>query len=145
MKICNLQNCSGYSLIELVFVIVILAIVAVGLLPLFNIAITSAQEVSEIHQGQLLAQEGMSQIANQVQRGSGFVGVVDETLQIDLGGPLVFEKIVEVQGGLFNSNNSSLSCSGSPYNDERYKCVFITIKIASQETILAKRWTMLVR
>ncbi|MBF0445314.1 MAG: type II secretion system protein [Magnetococcales bacterium] len=145
MKYYKTQNSSGYSLIELIFVIVILGVAAVGLLPMFGQALSSAQQISEMHQGQMLAQEAMSQIVADRWGDVGFTGVVAQEKQIDIGGPLLFEQIVEVQGGVYNSFNSSLSCSGSPYNNENYKCVIIKIKIASEEALLVRRWTILAR
>jgi prepilin-type N-terminal cleavage/methylation domain-containing protein len=145
MKHHNFQNSYGYSLIELIIVIVILGFSAVGLLPMLSQALSSAQIISEMHQGQLLAQEGMSQIVADRWGDVGFTGVVDQEKQIDLGGSLLFDQLVEVQGGIYNSFNSTLSCSGSPYTNENYKCVIIRIKIASEDTLLARRWTILAR
>jgi prepilin-type N-terminal cleavage/methylation domain-containing protein len=145
MKFHNLHNSPGYSLIELIFVIVILGVSAVGILPMFSQALTSTQKISELHQGQLLAQEGINQVVADKWGDVGFTGVLAQEEQIDLGGSLIFDKIVEVQGGIYNSSNSSLSCSGSPYSDEDYKCVIVKIQITGEEAILAKRWTILAR
>ncbi len=132
------KNSSGFSLIELIIVIVVVGISVVILLPVFSNVITSAHRVSELHQGQLLAQERMSQMLNTRWADGGFADIVDDEESIDLGGPVQFDRELEVQGGVFNSGTGSLSCSGSAYNNEDYKCVIITVGIAGADSPLVK-------
>ncbi|MBF0193011.1 MAG: type II secretion system protein [Magnetococcales bacterium] len=143
MKSIKFYNSSGYSLIELVFVIVILGVSAVGVLPMFSQALFSAQKISEMHQGQMLAQEAINKVVKDKWGEVGFTGIVASLSQVDIGGPLIFEEIVEVEGGIYNSSDNSIFCSGSTYTDENYKCVTIKIKIAFEEEILAKRWIII--
>ncbi|MBF0358269.1 MAG: prepilin-type N-terminal cleavage/methylation domain-containing protein [Magnetococcales bacterium] len=139
------KSSSGFSLLELIIVIVVVGISVVILLPVFSRVITSSHRVSELHQGQLLAQERMGQMLQTRWADDGFNNIVDDNESIDLGGPVLFDRELSVQGGVFNSGNGSLSCSGSAYNSEAYKCVIIKVGIAGEGSPLVKRWTMISR
>jgi prepilin-type N-terminal cleavage/methylation domain-containing protein len=135
------KNSSGFSLIELIIVIVVVGISVVILLPVFSNVITSSHRISELHQGQLLVQDKMSQMLKMHWADNKFNEITDEVESLDLGGPVQFDRELEVQGG--NSVNGSLSCSGSAYNNEDYKCLIITVGIAGEGAPLVRRWTMI--
>jgi prepilin-type N-terminal cleavage/methylation domain-containing protein len=139
----------GFTLVELIITIVVLGITLLGLQPVFSHVLASAHRVSELHQGQLLAQEQMSELlADRLHgTGPGYSGLaaMAGTSRIDLGGPVLFERTVAVEGGIFNIDDNSLSCSGSAFANEEYACLIIEVRVAGEERVVARRWTIFAR
>lgn len=136
---------SGYTLIELVVAIVILGVVVVGLLPVFSNILSSSHRVGEMHQGALLVRERMEDVIA-VRRQMGFTGFAELTAErfgdeiaLDLGGPILFDRSVSIQGGEFYPIDGSLGCGGFPYNGEAYKCVKVVVKTNGEGVVLSQR------
>ncbi len=139
----------GFTLIELIVVIVVMGIALLGFMPVFNHVLSAEHRISESHQGQLLVQERMSQVLAARWGSSGFTGIIDglfaDESAMDLGGAVRFDRKVEIQGAYFATGSQTLSCSGSAYNNEDYKCVIVTVSVAGEGSTLARRWTMFAR
>ncbi|MBF0455832.1 MAG: prepilin-type N-terminal cleavage/methylation domain-containing protein [Magnetococcales bacterium] len=139
----------GFTLIEMVIIIVLLGVSAVGMIPLFTQVLTSAHEISELHQGQLLAQERIEEVVAARRGAAGFSGLTEALFAsergIDLGGAVRFDRLVQVEGGVFDSVANTLRCSGWDYNNEEYKCVIVEVRTAGEGRILSQRRALFAR
>jgi prepilin-type N-terminal cleavage/methylation domain-containing protein len=144
---CRTQlNQTGFTLIELIVALVLLGICVVGLMPVFQQILGANHRIGEMHQAQLLAQEKMAEVLEARWGSGGFNGIdpsrFPDEIGFDIGGPVRFDRAVEIQGGSFNGNDNSFICSGAAYINETHRCVFVTVRLTGEGTLLARRWTL---
>lgn len=143
------QDAAGLSLIELVVVLVITSLCVLTLLPVLTSLLSTGHRISEMHQGQLLAQERIDQIWAVWWGENGFNTVVDGLFPpesgLSTGGPIRFDRSVEIQGATFDAETESLTCTGEAHTDESYKCVIVEVHTHAERTLLARRWILLAR
>ncbi|MBF0448237.1 MAG: prepilin-type N-terminal cleavage/methylation domain-containing protein [Magnetococcales bacterium] len=134
---------AGYTLIELILVLLVLAICLVGVVPVFNQTLSSAPGLSDQQVAGLLVQERLDQILANRRNRPGFAEIVESNYgdepALDLGGPTVFSRTVAIQGGHFDAATATLSCSGVAYDGETYKCVLVQVSQAETGRVLARR------
>ena len=120
---------AGFTLIELIFFIVVVAIAAAAMAPLFGQALSGLDGIGERVQAHYLVQEWLETRAVEP-----FPGIADETGTVTLDG-IPFTREQSVEGAALDG--TTLACTGSPHVDEAFKCVTVTVRRAGAGEILA--------
>ncbi|MBF0626877.1 MAG: type II secretion system protein [Magnetococcales bacterium] len=126
------RKAGGFSLIELIFFIVISGITLVGIVPLYTTVLTNLHVHSDIVQAEYLGWEMAETLQSAYNKGDGFLDLTEAKFPtqtgIDLGGTLKFDRLVEVEGMI--PGRLPNPCTGQEYAGEPYKCLTVIVKQA---------------
>ncbi len=120
----------GFTLVELIFFIVIIGIIGAVMGPVFGRAFSSLHIIGDGVRGHYLAQERLEEMCagmRETDSEDWFPGIRDESETITLDGSRLV-RIVQVQGA--DLNGDDLACTGLSYSGEPFKCVTVTVKHA---------------
>lgn len=134
----------GFTLIELIFLMVLVSIVAVGVAPLVAQVFSHVHVVKEGVQGHFLLRAVLAQTYARYENGM-FDQIVSEENCLDSDGEnwtagFPFHCQMVVVGADFNAVAGTLGCKSDLSANEGYKCVTVTIRridtggIITQET-----------
>ncbi|MBF0425033.1 MAG: type II secretion system protein [Magnetococcales bacterium] len=135
----------GFTLIELIVFILVVAIAMLAIVPLYLQVAVGAKSTREMLQGQYLAQERLEQMVAEVYKGGGFSAITaanfpSET-NLNIGANINFDRTVVIEGATFAGG--TLTCNGNGvYTSESYKCVYIRVyRSGSTANVLGYAWT----
>ena len=133
---------AGLTLIELIFFIVVISIVAATMAPLFSQLFSTLHVVSEGVQGHYLVQERLEKMTAKMRtdQADWFPNLQDQSVTINLDG-VQFVRTVQVQGAILNGTD--LACTGSPHTSEVFKCVTVSVSRADTGEFLGDGRIML--
>lgn len=129
----------GFTLIEVIFFIVVVGIAMAGITPLYMQVLSGLHVLNEGMQAEFLGREMSESLrAAYGKDGSGFVNLTQANFPsqtgIDLGSGFQFDRTVEVQGMI--PGQLPDPCTGQPYNGESFKCLTVTVKASGSGEIL---------
>lgn len=120
----------GFTLIEMVFFIMIAGVSLVGIIPLFGQVLTNSYRSNEEVRAYYLIQEKLATL-----RSGGEVGLSG------VYGALSWQK--EEKYGLFDPINHTLTCTTSNPGDDLFRCVTISVTHTASQEKLAQASTIL--
>ncbi|MBF0136339.1 MAG: prepilin-type N-terminal cleavage/methylation domain-containing protein [Magnetococcales bacterium] len=125
----SIPSTKGFTLIELIVFIVVVAVVMAGIVPLYLQVTLGSKNTREMLQAQYLAQERIEQMEAEKSKGGGFTSVTttnfpNET-NINIGASLNFDRTVAIQGATLAGG--TLTCDGTNYTSGDYKCIFVQV------------------
>ncbi|MBF0369667.1 MAG: type II secretion system protein [Magnetococcales bacterium] len=138
---------TGFTLIELVLFLVVIAIAIGGILPLFLQVLSGINVFREQVQADFLAREILEEIQAQQFRGGGFSAITVAAYEgdevIDIGAEVLFNRNVDLMGA--SLSGSAITCTGSDPAGESYLCVKVTVTNLENSEHLAQSQTVLSR
>ncbi|MBF0163268.1 MAG: prepilin-type N-terminal cleavage/methylation domain-containing protein [Magnetococcales bacterium] len=132
------RGAAGFSLIEMIFFIVVLGISMAGIIPLYNNVLSNLHVMDEGMQAEYLGLEMVETLKSVYNKGAGFIKIVDANFPsqygIDIGGRLQFDRVVVIEGmipGLVPG-----PCTGQDYIDEDFKCITVKVLRSGSSEVL---------
>ncbi|MBF0178930.1 MAG: type II secretion system protein [Magnetococcales bacterium] len=132
---------AGFSLIEVIFFIVIAGISLSAITPLYMTVLSNLHIVSDGLQAEFLAQESLESVAATYGKGNdplAFNRISEANFPtqngIDIGGTITFDRVIAIEGRI--PGKTPDPCTGQPYNGEAGKCVKVTVKASSTGEVL---------
>ncbi|MBF0175464.1 MAG: prepilin-type N-terminal cleavage/methylation domain-containing protein [Magnetococcales bacterium] len=137
---------TGFTLIELIVFIVVVALGLLAVVPLYLQITVGAKSSREMLQAQYLAQERLEQMLAEKYAGGGFTAVTAANYpnesNINIGASLNFDRTVVIEGA--SLVGTTLTCNGTGvYTAESYKCLYVRVFAHGKTTILGVTQTMI--
>lgn len=132
----NWAKDQGFTLIELIFFMVMLGLVVVGIVPLVDRIFSDLHRVMEYTQGYFLAQGVLEQTYAR-NEGGAFDQIVWDEACLD---PNEFPSLrceMDVVGATFDADTGIFNCTNG-YSNENYKCVTVTIYSIHSNEVIAR-------
>ncbi|MBF0273393.1 MAG: type II secretion system protein [Magnetococcales bacterium] len=131
----------GFTLIEVIFFIVIAGVSMAGLVPLYNTVLLNLHVLSDGMQAEYLALEMVETLTAAYAKGAGFANLTEANFPsqtgIDLGGTMRFDRIIQIEGMIPGKQPNP--CTGMEYNGEPFKCLTMTVMENGSGRVLFKQ------
>ncbi|MEO5344884.1 MAG: type II secretion system GspH family protein [Magnetococcus sp. YQC-9] len=126
---CKKHSATGFTLIEMIFFIVISGISLAGIIPLYNQVLSSLHVLDEGMQAEYLGLEMVETLKSVYNKGNGYANLVEANFPpeygINIGGTLQFDRTVQIEGMI--PGQAPNPCTGQEYNGEPFKCLTVTV------------------
>ncbi|MBF0190854.1 MAG: type II secretion system protein [Magnetococcales bacterium] len=131
----------GFTLIEMIFFIVIAGISLAGIVPLYNTVLVNLHVLNDGMQAEYLGLEMVETLVSANAGGAGFANLTEANFPsqtgIDLGGTLRFDRVVQIEGMIPGQQPNP--CTGLEYNGESFKCLTVTVAENGSGQVLFKQ------
>ncbi|MBF0440222.1 MAG: type II secretion system protein [Magnetococcales bacterium] len=138
-----MNRLNGFTLIEVIFFIVISAIAMAGIAPLYMTVLSDLQALSVGMQAEYLGWERLEALKSTYGNGEGFDKLTTANFPaesgLDIGGTVLFDRSVTIEGGTVLTGALNLSCSGQAYQGEPYKCLIVQVAAQGSSSVLFKQ------
>ncbi len=138
MKQKNKQG--GFTLIEVIFFIVVTGIAMAGITPLYMQVLSNLHTLNDGMQAEFLGREMSESLRAAYAKGSGFNNLTEANFPsktgIDLGGTVLFDRTVKIEGMI--PGQLPDPCTGKSYSGEAFKCLTVTVTASGTGSVLFK-------
>lgn len=132
------KSCGGFSLLELIFFLVVAGISMAGITPLYLQVLSTLHILDDGLQAEYLGLETVESMKAAYGNGSGFANLTEANFPsqtgISIGGTITFDRTVEIEGMV--PGQTPDPCTGQEYAGEAYKCLTVTVMATGSSEIL---------
>ncbi|MEO5330518.1 MAG: prepilin-type N-terminal cleavage/methylation domain-containing protein [Magnetococcus sp. YQC-5] len=128
----------GFTLIEVIFFIVVVGVSMAGITPLYMTVLSNLHTLNDGMQAEYLGWESVEKLKAAYANGSGFAKLTEVNFPsesgINLGGTVLFDRTIEIEGMI--PGKTPDPCTGQAYNGELFKCLTVTVKVNGSGEVL---------